>query len=108
MKTVKQCKTCPWRVAVDPARDVPDYDEGIYERMRATLRTGLDSMFEKSRVVMECHNGRPGADRACAGWLHHQLGIGNNIGVRMSIATGRLPMPRVVGDQHEDLDGLDG
>lgn len=107
LKTVKQCKTCPWRVDVVPSRDVPDYDPGIYDRMRTSLRTGLESMSEKTRMVMECHNGKRGANRACAGWLHHQLGVGNNIGVRLSVHAGRLPIPKVVGEQHEDLEGLE-
>ena len=104
-ETVKQCKTCPWRVAVKPSRDVPDYDPGIYERMQSTLRSGIDAMFERVRVVMECHNGKRGAKRACAGWLHHQIGIGNNLGVRLSVMTGRLPVPKVSGPQHETFDG---
>jgi hypothetical protein len=106
MKTVKQCKTCPWRVAVTPSRDVPDYDPGIYDRMRSTLRSGIETLSEKTRVIMECHNGKRGDNRACAGWLHHQLGIGNNLAVRLAVSVGRLPVPKVVGEQHEDLEGL--
>ena len=105
-KIVRQCKTCPWRVEVKPSRDVPNYDPGIYDRMRASLRTGVESIAEKVRIVMECHNGKRGSDRACAGWLHHQLGVGNNLGVRLAVICGRLPAPRVVGEQHEDLEGL--
>jgi hypothetical protein len=106
VKAVRQCKTCPWRVDVVPSRDVPNYDPGIYDRMRASLRTGIDSIRETTRMVMECHNGKKGANRACAGWLHHQIGVGNNLGVRMRVITGHLPVPKVVGEQHEDLDGL--
>jgi hypothetical protein len=104
-KTARQCVSCPWRVEVIPARDVPDYDPGIYARMRATLRSGLGSM-QGTRIVMECHNGKR-QDRACAGWLHHQIGVGNNLGVRIAVACGRLPAPKVIGEQHETLDDLD-
>jgi len=92
---------------VKPSRDVPDFDPGIYERMKNSLREGLTSMVEKTRLVMECHNGKRGANRPCAGWLHHQLGVGNNLGVRMAVITGRLPPPKVFGEQHESLEGLD-
>lgn len=106
-KTVRQCKTCPWKTSVVPSRDVPNYDPGIYERMQASLRTGVESMTEKVRLVMECHNGKRGANRPCAGWLHHQLGVGNNLGVRLAVISGRMPAPKVVGEQHEDLEGLE-
>lgn len=106
VKTVKQCVTCPWCVDVIPSRDVPNWDPGIYERMGASLRTGFESISEKVRVVMECHNGKRGANRPCAGWLYHQLGVGNNFGVRMRVADGHLPAPKVIGEQHEDLEGL--
>jgi len=105
-KTAKQCKTCPWRVDVVPPRDVPNYDPGIYARMRATLRSGFESMSDKTRIVMKCHNGRDNVDVACAGWLHHQIGVGNNLGVRFAVILGKLPVPKVIGDQHEDLDAL--
>lgn len=105
--SVRQCKTCPWRVAIVPARDVPDYDPGIYDRMRATLRSGLASILDDKRVIMECHCGGPGEKRPCAGWLHHQLGAGGNLSVRMDVISGRLPIPKVRGKQHESLDGLD-
>ncbi len=105
-ETVKQCKTCPWRVAVKPSRDVPDFDPGIYERMQGTLREGLSTLSSKTRTIMECHNGKRGANRPCAGWLHHQIGVGNNIGVRMSVMVGKLPVPEVIGEQHESLEDL--
>lgn len=104
-KTAKQCKTCPWRVEVIPSRDVPNYDPGIYGRMRGTMREGLESMATAEQLIMECHNGK-GQDRSCAGWLHHQLGVGGNIRVRIAVMTGRLPAPKVLGEQHEDLSDL--
>lgn len=107
MKMVKQCESCPWRVDVKPSRDVPNFGPGIYDRMQASLRTGLESMAEKTRLVMECHNGKRGANRPCAGWLHHQIGVGNNLGVRLAVMTGRSPVPKIDGEQHENLEGLE-
>lgn len=89
-----------------PSRDVPDYDPGIYDRMRASLRTGIETVTAATHLIMECHNGKRGANRPCAGWLHHQIGIGNNLGMRLKVMTGRLPVPKISGDQHEDLEGL--
>lgn len=33
-KTVRQCRSCPFKVSTIPSRDVPNYDPGIYDRMR--------------------------------------------------------------------------
>lgn len=101
LKTIKQCKGCPWKVSVDPPRDVPKYAEGIYDRMRASTRSGIESLSNRPYAAMACHNQRDGEQRPCAGWLHNQLGVGNNLGVRMRVAAGKLPVPKVVGEQHE-------
>jgi hypothetical protein len=54
--------------------------------------------------AMACHHSKPGAEFACAGWVHNQLGPGNNIAVRLAVMTGSLPVPVVDGDQHETFD----
>lgn len=99
LKRIRQCIACPWRVAVDPPRDVPNYGEGIYDRMRATLRSGLDSL--DGGIAMACHNQKKNETRPCAGWLHNQLGVGNNIAIRIHVSSGKLPVPIVRGEQHE-------
>jgi hypothetical protein len=50
---------------------------------------------------MACHYSKPGEEFACAGWLANQLGSGNNIGVRLAVAQGHLPVPEIDGEQHE-------
>ncbi len=102
-KTVKQCVACPWRVAVKPSRDVPNYGEGIYDRMRSTLRSGVETIGGGPRIAMACHNQKDGEQLPCAGWLYNQLGVGNNIGIRLHVMSGRLPAPTVRGEQHETL-----
>ena len=102
-KTTKQCKACPWRVDVIPARDVPGYEPGLYDRMRATLRDGLDSLAPGTRMSMACHHQVDGEELPCAGWIHNQLGVGNNLAVRINVGSGRLPVPQVIGEQHEIL-----
>jgi hypothetical protein len=102
---VRQCATCPWKVATVPDRDIPNgYSVELHESLRDTIQTGLDSLFRACRTAMACHYSKPGEEFACAGWLHNQLGVGNNIAVRLAVAIGRLPVPEVDGEQHESFE----
>ena len=52
--------------------------------------------------VMACHETPIGREKPCVGWLMHQLGPGNNIGLRLATMTGRIDSNvRTVGPQHE-------
>lgn len=50
---------------------------------------------------MACHYSKLGEEFPCAGWLYNQLGVGNNLAVRLAVMSGRLPAPTVDGEQHE-------
>ena len=101
----RQCATCPWKVGTVPDRNIPNgYSAKLHKSLRGTIQTGLDSLFRSCRTMMACHYSKPGEDFVCAGWLYNQLGVGNNISVRLSVATGRLPVPEVDGDQHESFE----
>lgn len=106
-KTVVQCKSCPWRVDCVPDRDIPNYSRDMHVSLDKTIQTGLSSLPVWSRGVrhvMACHYSKPGEEIACAGWLHNQLGVGNNLGLRLAVMTGKMPVPEVDGDQHEDFE----
>lgn len=63
-------------------------------------------MFTVKRHVMACHYSQfQKKPIYCAGWLHNQLGPGNNIGVRLAVMTGEMPVPVVDGPQHETFEG---
>lgn len=103
--TVVQCKTCPWRTTCDPTRDIPGgYSVALHEGLAGTIKSGLASIFDREGRVMACHYSTPGAMLPCAGWLHNQIGAGNNFGVRLAVAAGRLPVPKVSGEQHETFE----
>jgi hypothetical protein len=53
---------------------------------------------------MACHYSKLGEEIPCAGWLHHQLGVGNNIRLRMQAIRGEMPLPVVEGEQHRTFD----
>lgn len=101
---VKQCPTCPWRVDCDPERDIPNgYSVELHEHLRCTINEGLAAFNPSGGTmrIMACHYSKCGEEFACAGWLHNQIGVGNNIGVRIAVSRGRLPVPEIDGEQHE-------
>lgn len=106
-ETVKQCASCPWRVGCVPERDIPNgYSAELHERLRKTIGSGVESILGGGALhVMACHHSRPAFEkRYCAGWLHNQLGTGNNLGLRLAAMSGRIPIPEVDGPQHEAFD----
>lgn len=103
MKPIKQCVTCPWRVDAD-VNDIPNYDRELHEGLDDTItKQGeeLSGMLCPTMRIMACHYSKPGEEFPCAGWLHNQLGPGNNIALRLRVAMGQIPPPEVDGDQHE-------
>lgn len=99
-KTVKQCKSCPWKVGCVPERDIPNgYTREAHKRLKATIRSGIESL-RGGLQIMACHHSKPGEEVPCAGWLANQLGVGNNLGLRLSVMHGRTPIPETEGPQH--------
>lgn len=102
-QTVHQCKSCPWRVDCDPEHDIPN---GYSTDRHCQLRNTIAQDLRISRIlnIMACHYAPVGEEFPCAGWLYNQLGVGNNITVRLAIGRGQLPIPEVDGEQHETFD----
>jgi hypothetical protein len=98
-ETLKQCRSCPWRVECVPEEDIPNgYSRELHESLRGTIAEP-GSLFGTGRA-MACHYSKPGEEFACAGWLYHQLGDGNNIALRVMCMKGKMPYPEVGGEQH--------
>jgi hypothetical protein len=53
---------------------------------------------------MACHQSQEGSEAPCAGWIAHQIGPGNNLGLRLRVMTGGMPAPEVDGPQHESFE----
>lgn len=101
MDTIVQCKSCPWKVGCIPDEEIPGYDRELHEKLTRTIASGIESIPRDRIHIMACHYSKTGAEHACAGWLHNQLGPGNNIGVRIMVSRGAFPVPEVDGEQHE-------
>lgn len=100
LKRVNQCEKCPWRVETDP-HDIPNgYCERKHRALEKTIaRPGSLSFADHA---MACHE----TDNAhCIGWLVHQLGPGNNIGLRLRMMScENAKFIQLRGEQHETFE----
>lgn len=100
LKRTTQCAKCPWRVGVDPHTIPNGYSEERHEGLACTIAKPADvGQLGGPLHVMACHETE---DAHCVGWLEHQLGVGNNIGLRLQMRgctnAGQL---RTIGPQHQ-------
>lgn len=100
LKRTTQCEKCPWRVEVDP-RDIPNgYCEVKHRALRSTIANPDVITFDGR--AMACHETH---DAHCIGWLANQVGRGNNIGLRIRMATcTNAKKIRLRGEQHETFE----
>lgn len=96
-----QCHACPWKKSTDP-NDIPGgYCETKHKGLKKTIATPGD-LNVGSLNMMACHETVRGKEKPCVGWLVHQAGVGNNIGLRLAVFSGQIDMNiRTVGEQHE-------
>lgn len=102
----KQCKSCPWRKDADPDREIPGgYSRELHCKLRETVKTGPASLFAATLPIMACHLTPTGAELPCVGWLVNQIGPGNNLGIRMAVALGKISGDvETIGPQHDTLE----
>ena len=98
---VKQCKKCPWKVSTNP-NDIPDgYCQVKHKNLKSTIADPGSINFGTMNV-MACHHSSGDDNMYCVGWLHNQLGVGNNIGLRIRmLSCDNLKELKVYGKQHE-------
>lgn len=100
-----QCKSCPWRVDCEPLRDIPNgYSVALHADLRGTIAEPGAVCLTGTKRIMACHYSKIGEEIPCAGWLHQQMGEGNNIWLRIEMMRGRMPLPKVFGRQHRTFD----
>ncbi len=96
-----QCAKCPWKVTTDP-HDIPDgYCEIKHANLAGTIAEP-GALPTGPLHIFACHETKSGKELPCAGWLSHQLGEGNNIGLRLAVIDGRIDANvKTVGKQHQ-------
>jgi len=105
-KPRKQCAKCPWKVSTNP-HDIPNgYCETQHAALSSTVATPGDLRGLGAPVhMMACHETEVGKELPCVGWLDHQLGAGNNLGLRLAVIQGRIDgNVEVEGEQHPTLE----
>jgi hypothetical protein len=92
---MKPCASCPWRVGVVGARDIPGWGPELAAGLAQSCR---DDGF----AIMACHKSREGAEIPCAGYLA-VVGY-DSIGARiLSSSTKR----DIVAEAQADAEGTD-
>jgi hypothetical protein len=99
LKRTTQCGKCPWRMDVDPHEIPEGYSEAKHRDLGRTIAEPGRLNLGGTMRVMACHETE---NAHCLGWLMHQIGAGNNIGLRLQMMscenTGKI---RLIGDQHQ-------
>ena len=102
LKRVRQCPKCPWRKDVNPTEIPNGYDVQKHAALQCTIAgdvLGQVAGINGPQHVMACHETH---DAHCVGWLVNQMGVGNNIGLRLSLMSCQnLKDVKTVGEQHE-------
>jgi len=97
----KQCAKCPWKTSTDPF-DIPDgYCPIKHANLSETIaKPGTLNLSQQK--AMACHHSTGDDSMYCVGWLHNQLGAGNNIGLRMKMMhCENIGQLKIIGEQHE-------
>lgn len=97
-----QCAKCPWKVKTDPHTIPNGYSERLHKGLRGTIAE--PGAIASCSRAMACHESPVGEESYCIGWLFHQLGPGNNIGLRLKMLKYDLSKVRLDGEQHESFE----
>lgn len=104
---VKQCEGCPWKKSVDINTIPNGYDYEAHDKLLALTKPNDISNLDKQQAVMACHHSNDNDNMFCIGYLYNQLGIGNNITLRIKMMScENVKYIKVEGEQHEQFSDL--
>ena len=95
-----QCKACPWIKGSDPYAIPRGYDVENHKALAGTIADpdNVLSTLGKPLRIFGCHDEH---EAPCVGWLHNQLGDGNNIALRLALRNcSNVHKLRLRGEQH--------
>lgn len=103
LKRIKQCAKCPWKVSTDPY-SIPDgYCPVKHANLKETIAKPGD--LRGTGKAMACHHSDGNDEMYCVGWLHNQLGTGNNIPLRIKMMyCDNINQLKIVGKQHKTFE----
>lgn len=104
LKRIRQCSKCPWKKSTNPY-DIPhDYSVDKHNALASTIANPESLAFTNVLRVMSCHEHDTMDEVMCVGWIHNQIGVGNNIGLRMRLRNCvNLSSLTVVGEQRQQF-----
>lgn len=102
----KQCKKCPWKCATNPEEIPNGYQVELHKDLKGTIsKEGLAGYIDPPKVAMACHESKIGKEVHCVGWVNQQMGVGNNIRLRMQLMNcDNINELEVYGDQHRTFE----
>lgn len=104
LKRVRQCGKCPWKVGIDP-HDIPDGYCETKHRLLASTIAEPGVLPRAPGAAMACHEHPVGDEAHCVGWLWNQMGIGNNLGLRLALMScENAHAIQVDGEQHQNFE----
>ncbi len=100
-----QCAKCPWKVSTNP-HEIPDgYCEIKHSNLADTIAKDLSYDLSKPLQAMACHHSKGDDKMFCVGWLNHQLGVGNNIPLRLKMLNYENAKDiKIIGEQHKKFE----
>lgn len=104
LKRTAQCAHCPWIKGSDPSKIPNGYSAEMHKALACTIAKpgDLSSLQPTEMRVFACHETE---DAHCVGWVNNQLGVGNNIRLRIEMMTcENIGALRLRGDQHRTFE----
>ena len=99
LKRTEQCDSCPWRKNADPIKEIPNYKHDWHKSLQETI--AIPGSFKQGLLkVMSCHCHDSEERVFCVGWLHNQLGPGNNLDLRLRVLDYEPFKINLKGPQH--------
>lgn len=87
-------------------KNIPNYNLEYHQSLANTIAgdDGNLSKVNEPLKAMACHYSTDKKNLYCAGWLHNQLGVGNNIQLRLSMRSNDISDVVVDGEQVDNFD----
>lgn len=101
----RQCAKCPWKVSTDPHEIPNGYSVDQHRGLTCTIAPPGELRTSGALRLMACHESKVGKEIPCVGWLENQLGVGNNLTLRLAVIRGKVDANyELDGDQHGSLE----